>query len=121
MESKDLLEEQNYLIERGVRSLALIGQCKSDEEIMLKTITQLESVCSGRAIPFIIDRGDGIAEYGYASHPWVISLYKLALAANPEISKKQRGYIIGLLLGYSPEVISHFGEQSEYRIIKIGS
>ena len=114
----EVLIEQEYLISRRVRSLALIGQCDNQEDSMLKIVTKLESISSGDAIPFVVDREDGIADYGYATHRWVIDVYKLTIEKCSPIPEKDKGCIIGLLLGYDSESIARFKETANGRIIR---
>lgn len=102
--SDDLILEQAYLVARGVRPLALIGTCDQDESTLQATITRLKILAGGTAIPYVVPaRCPGRAAYGYASEAWSIDL--LAWALSDECPDTQRGRVIGLLLGYSPDEI----------------
>jgi len=75
--NKELLREQSYLISRGVRPMSLIGTCPSDPNSRLEMLAILEECRTLPSIPFVIDKGEGAAEFGYASHQWVIDLFGL--------------------------------------------
>lgn len=99
--------------------MAIVGNCASDEVTMLRTATRLESFKTGGAIPFVIDCGNGRADYGYASHSWIIDLYSFAVNEGGPVPQQHRGRLLGLLLGYSPEAIARFDETSSNRILHI--
>ena len=92
--SDDLLREQAYLVERGVRPMALVDGDR--------TVHDLLRVGGTRAVPFAVREGVS----GYASHAWVVDLLRWADTA-PAI---QRDRIVGLLLGYCPDAIRRFEE-----------
>lgn len=104
--STDLVREQAYLVERGVRALSIIGQCTADEVTMLRVATELEAVPEN-AIPFVCDLGNGMADYGFAAQPWVVSLYEWVAKQNAAPAE-HRHRILGLLLGYDPSAIASF-------------
>lgn len=115
--SDDLLSEQAYLVARGVRSLALAGQCESDPLVMLRAATRLESLAVPGAIPFLVDRGDGRADYGFAAAGWVVDMYSwIAQDTQDAVPEPQRARILGLLLGYSTEAIRLFEEGRSGRL-----
>lgn len=116
--NKALYQEQAFLVGRGVRPLALVGSCNSDDLTMLRTVTALETVVQGNAIPFVLDCGDGTADYGYASHKWVIDLYRWVIQEHSVDTDWQRHYVLGLLFGYSPESIAKSHELLDTRIIR---
>jgi hypothetical protein len=101
--SPQICAEHEYSVSRGVRPLAEVGQCSANKTAMLRAITKLGMVTSGTAIPFILKRDGGIADYAYASHRWIIDLYKWAIKQTGSITKNQRSQIIGLLLGFRPD------------------
>lgn len=108
-----LLQEQAYLVAHGVRPCALVGHCKTEYLEMLKVATRLERSAWPGAIAFVCNRGDGIADYGYAASRWVIDL--LMWAATDTVPEKHRHHITGLLLGYSPFAIRAHEEQGAVR------
>lgn len=70
-------------------------------------MTLLSSANCVGAIPFVIDRGDDVADCGFAAKKWAIDLYRYAIREAPD---RQRHRIIGLLLGYSAQAIHDFDE-----------
>ena len=106
-----LVEEHAYLVARGVRPLALVGNCVARARAMRRARLSLErSACDGVHV-FVLDRGDGFADYGYAAAPWVVHLYGWAVSAreaDDSVLARQRHRIVGLLLGYSVSAISDF-------------
>jgi hypothetical protein len=115
--SDDLLQDHAYLIARGVRSLALIGQCESDDWTRLQHLTRLEAIAEPGAIPFVIDRGSGWADFGFAASGWVLDLYSWAVQGPQDaVPDLQRHRILGLLLGYSTEAIRLFEEGRSGRL-----
>ena len=108
--------EQAYLIARGVRALALLGHCSADPLEMLIHLSQLERSAEQGTIPFVVDRGAGIADYGYAAARWVVDLYQWVVTADAAtLPTSHRDRIIGLLLGYSVEAIRNDEEQASGR------
>jgi len=100
-ESADLLREQAYLIERGVRPLAATGTC--GDRTPDSVVQELHGGAAGaRVIPFALPGGI----CGYASHAWVVDLVRWA-DSGPRV---QRDRILGLLLGYKPDAIRQFEE-----------
>jgi hypothetical protein len=101
--SEDLIREEAKLISRGVRSLTVIGQCDSTRETVAQTARQISKLAEDGALPFVLDRGDGLADYGFAAASWVIELYHWMQHADiPPVQCKR---ILELLLGYSPRSI----------------
>lgn len=74
--SDQSVREQSYQIARGVRSLALIGQCDAGARAMSRVRARLDALAETGAVSFLCDRGDGSAEYGYAAAQWAIDLYR---------------------------------------------
>lgn len=106
--SHEYLVEHAYLVARGVRPLALAGHCKAAPGLMTAVFERLTSAAAPGAQPFIIEREDGIADWGYAREDWAIDLYRWAQSdAVPEVHRHR---IIGLLLGYSAAAIRSHGE-----------
>lgn len=109
-------QEHGYLIARGVRALALVGHCVSDPVVMLQVSTRLETLAEPGTVPFVIERGDGQAEYGYASAKWVVDLYRwLGNADISALPDRERNLIAGLLFGYSVDAIRQFDEAASGR------
>jgi hypothetical protein len=100
----DLLREHAYLVERGVRPLALIGNCSADPGVMFTTISRLKRVPGIRAVPFVVPDGSGEASYGYAASAWAVDCLRWVLNDAPEA---QRHRFLGILLGYSPAIREH--------------
>ena len=90
-------------MDRSARPLAIVGTCEADPMTMLRVATKLESGCSFDVIPFVADRGDGVADFGFAAEGWVVDLLEWAMTA--DIPDKQVHRILGLLLGYSARAI----------------
>lgn len=107
--SDDLLSEQSYLVSRGVRHLALVGLCPSDEPIMVRVATRVEQQADPTTLPFVVDHQDGTASFGYAGARWVLDLYEWSVS-DKQIPPEQRERIHGLLLGYAAGAVSQFEE-----------
>lgn len=73
-ESEDLIREHGYLVARGVRPLALMGHFNADPVAMERAATRLEEAVPPGAIPWVLDREDGVANYGCAGAAWVVDL-----------------------------------------------
>jgi hypothetical protein len=114
----ELIREQAYLIANGVRPLALIGTCEAEPRTMLRVTAQLENAAGANAIPFVLDRGDGLADFGYAASAWVLDLFEWITRADDEIPARQKHRIRGLLLGYGVEAIRSFEERSCGRLFE---
>jgi hypothetical protein len=106
-ESTDLVREQAYLVARGVRSLAVIGGCDDTCEAIQEAETALSVTAQGKVISYVVPSGGQGMLYGYASHAWVVDLFRWALADCPEHHAHR---VIGLLLGYNPDSIREFEE-----------
>jgi hypothetical protein len=110
------IKEHAYLVNRGVRAMALIGHCPAEHLEMLKIATKIEGLAEPGVIPFVIDRGDGMADYGYAAKSWVVNLYEWVVCASEEtVPPLQRHRILGLLLGYSADAIRDYEEMQRGR------
>ena len=104
MESEDLINEQAWLIARGVRPLALLDTCNLDEKEMVNRFQWLNQKTVDPAIAFVLPRKDfPCAMTGYAAAPWVIELLAWSYEHAP---LKQQHQIMGLLLGYSASQIA---------------
>lgn len=117
----DLIAEQSYLVARGVRLLALVGHCQADELEMLRTATRIERLAVAGAIPFVADRGDGVADYGFASHAWAIDLYQWAAREDHAVPDVHRHRVIGMLLGYDAASIREHEELGRGRRFALSS
>jgi hypothetical protein len=112
---EEVLEEQAYLVARGVRPLSLIGHCATDEMTLLRVATRIEIAACPGVVSFVIDHGDETASFGYAAAGWVVDLYQWANTP-ALVPQEQRHRINGLLLGYSvPAISSHDDESSGRR------
>lgn len=74
--SDDLLAEQAYLVARGIRPLSPVGDCPAQPMVMLRVATQVERQTCPGAVPFVIDRGDETASFGYAAAAWAVDLFE---------------------------------------------
>ena len=100
--SDDVLEEHRYLIERGVRALALVGCCEPSD--VATVLHRLAVIADGRSVPFVVANG---AMCGFAANAWAIDLLAWASESAPRV---QLDRILGLLLGYESAAIARFGE-----------
>jgi len=101
--------EHAYLVARGVRPVAIVGQCPTIPRVMFEVAARLEELAEDGAIPFVSPRDDGIADYGFAASKWAIDL--LRWTQSDAVPTEHRHRIIGLLLGYSAEAIRRHEEQ----------
>lgn len=107
--SDDYLLEQAYLVERGVRSVALVGTTHGGLQAAREIATRLKCLASD-VITFVIPGAvEGNFTYGYASHAWAVSLLQWALS--DDCPQRQANQIIGLMLGYSADAIRTFDER----------
>ncbi len=106
MPSDDLVQEQAYLVSRGVRALALLGEQQTeDPESLHQYLIQKGGWSS--AIPFVLpSKQAGWVRLGYAAEQWVIDLLRWI----DEVDAPERWAegILGLLLGYSPSEVERF-------------
>ena len=104
--------EAAYLVERGVRPLALVAsiasECSSEAEYALT----MGGAYSPGAVPFVIPHGDGMADCGYAASGWVADLYRWTLSAVVPMVQRER--IHGLLFGYSAEAVERFETRAPF-------
>jgi hypothetical protein len=98
----ELLVEQCYLVERGVRAVALVGSCEPDETATC--LHALACVAGGRVVPFVV--GDG-AWCGFAANAWAVDLLRWLHVSVPRV---QVDRVLGVLLGYAPAAIARFEE-----------
>ena len=104
LEEIELINEQAYLVSRGVRHLALLGSIDRDDKEIRKAFVRLNQMAIDPAIPFVLPRKDvDCAMVGFASSKWVIDLLEWSYNYAP---LRQRHCILGLLLGYSASTIS---------------
>ena len=103
--SADLIEEQGYLVSRGVRALALLESVSKDEADMRDEFLRVKQIAVRHsAIPFVLKRKDmDCAMVGFASHQWVINLLEWSYNHAP---LREHHRIIRLLLGYSTDAIA---------------
>jgi hypothetical protein len=114
----ELVAEQAHLVASGVRALALLGSCPAEPQTMLRVSTQLENSGAPGAIPFVLDRGDGVADFGFAASAWVLDLFRWLVGAGESVPARHRHRIRGLLLGYSVEAIRSFEERCSGRLFE---
>ena len=65
-----LLAEQAYLVERGVRSLAVAGTCREQEVSEISVQLARAGAYSSGAVPFVVDRDGERFDYGFAASRW---------------------------------------------------
>lgn len=83
---------------------------------MIRVATKVEEFAETGAIPFVIDCGNGWADYGYSATSWLIDLWEWLNKSSPStVPDTYRNRICGLLLGYSPEAIRRFEEEGSER------
>ena len=100
--SDDYLAEHAYLVERGVRPMAIVDHVVGDSLAFLQAVSKLEIVSVHMTvIPFVIVRRDGMADCGFAAARWVIDLYEWMVKSDA-VPDEQAHRIRGLLLGYNP-------------------
>jgi hypothetical protein len=104
--NREALAEQAYLVERGVRALALVGCCPVNEATHLAAELALAGQLSPGAVPFVVSQQDGRADYGYGASRWAIDLF--VWASSDAVPLIQRERILGLLFGYAPEAVERF-------------
>ena len=101
--SEDTIREQAWLIARGVRPLALLGDIELDETDMRECFVKLGGIAGTSAIPFVVPIPTmKHAVVGYAAAEWVIDLLKWSYGQ----PVRRYHQIIGLLLGYSADEIA---------------
>jgi hypothetical protein len=100
MDSPDCLAEHAYLVARGVRPLAIAGDCEADPDRMMAAATAVDLATVPGAIPFVVDHGTGWASFGYAGFAWALDLFEWVANPENEVPEEQRHRIVGLLLGY---------------------
>ena len=62
MLSDDLIQEQAYLVSRGVRPLALLESVSLEPAEMVNTFVRLNQVAVDPAIPFVLPRRDIVVD-----------------------------------------------------------
>jgi hypothetical protein len=108
-QSDDLIREHAYLVARGVRPLAIVGQCRADAVTMMRTATRIEALSEPGAIPFVCDCANGSAEFGFAAEPWAVDLFQWLMRSDENaVPSEYRHRILGLLLGYSTAAVREF-------------
>ena len=112
---RQMLENEAYLISRGVRAAALLGHCPAGA-LPAATETRIRTLLYAGAgpfdvIPFTITEDAGTIAYGYAAHRWAIDLLEWLLAGEG-LPPRRKHEILGLLLGYSASAIARHQELS---------
>ena len=110
----DVLNEQAYLVARGVRLLAVAGVVEDTIENLVDVRQMLyeasvESAGSQERvpIPFLIKTpGTNLINFGYASHEWVIDVYEWLL--DDTVPDQMVSRVMGMLLGYSGEAVAQY-------------
>lgn len=115
----ELLQEQAYLVSRGVRPFALIGTIPGVDPLELtKLYTQLLFVSTKGAqglepIPVVVPRRDGTCtDYGFAAKSWVVETFEWVMNNVPQPHTNR---LLGLLLGYSPDAVAALDEAESGR------
>jgi hypothetical protein len=101
---EEAVRDASYLVARGVRPLAIVGEGAADDVVMIRAMTVLGRHSDDRAIRFVVDHHDGTASWGYAAAAWVVELYKWVRVEEKDESRRHQ--VLGLLLGYSPDAIA---------------
>lgn len=119
LDERDRIFDAVYLVARGVRPLALVGQvaeCDKQEAGELLRIAALEGQAGGLAtlLPFMVwDRQLEMYSCGFTRHRWVVDLYEWLETQEPGVVPwEQRSQIMGLMLGYGADQIGHFSTKS---------
>ena len=113
--SDDYVAEHAYLVERGVRPMAIVDHIVAEPEAMLLAASRLEQASIETAVvPFVVVRGDGFADCGFAAVSWIVDLYEWMVKSN-DVPIEHAHRIRGLLLGYSPEAIRAHDERTSGR------
>lgn len=89
--SDDVLSEQAYLVERGVRSLAVVGGCRKADAEQVPTMLAMGGTYSQGAVLWAVARGDAFCDYGYAASRWAVDLYQWTW--RPEVAGPTRADI----------------------------
>ena len=112
--SDDVIRENYYLVSRGVRPMALLGQVEASVPEIHDLYTKLsclpwqEDVGGGARlvtpIAFVIPRADDrFADAGFAARAWIIETFKWVSENAPQ---KHLHRLMGLLLGYSVDAVA---------------
>ena len=104
------LQNEAYLISRGVRPAALLGSVPlAEADNTFIYLRQYYHTFWPAALPFVIPRTDfPCAMAGFAAAPWVIGLLTWSYAHAP---MRSHHCILGLILGYSPAAIQAHDDQ----------
>ena len=109
--TRDYVEEQAYLVSRGVRPLAIVGVAPPTQRAREEAISVLYKTwpfaANGCPIPFVIVRPDGLADYGYAARQWVVDELEWL---HHNVPHPHLDRLLGLLLGYSADAIAAHDE-----------
>lgn len=92
--------------------MVLMEPFQSDPLLMLRVATRLETLGVEGVVPFVIDRGDGVAECGFAADQWVVETFQWM---QKNIKKPYYSRILGLLLGYSASAIHNYEQKQSVR------
>lgn len=117
--SKDLpsvggMNEQAYLVARGVRLLAIVGAVEDDSELVTAARQMLYEAAVESAgsqarvpIPFLMKCSDtNLVDIGFASHEWVVDVYEWILSGC--VPDQMVSRVMGMLLGYSGDAIMQY-------------
>lgn len=75
------------------------------------TLLALEYGGGVGCIPYVVQRCDGFADYGYAANRTILDLFQwLQTTSDEAVPRVQRHRLIGLLLGYSPSALRDYDE-----------
>ncbi len=112
------LHECAYLIERETRPLAVVCSVPADSARGVFGELQTGAAYSPGAVPFVVERGDGMADCGYATAQWAVDLYRWVLS--DDVPECHRDRVCGLLFGYSPAAIERFEVRKALNLRVVG-
>lgn len=74
---------------------------------------RLRFLAAEGAIPFVIDRRNGVADFGYCGSAWALDLLQwLTDADENAVPERHRHRILALLLGYRDDAVTTFEQQN---------
>lgn len=100
----EILLKEAKLVKDGKRPMCLYHM-PAIQEKMHSAYCLLDKIAFPPDVyPFVIDRGDGAADYGFASHKWAVDLLEWITGGN--VPDYLMHTMLGLLLGYDPKDIA---------------
>lgn len=106
---EDAFSSEAYLVEKGVRPLALVGDIDAKELEVLKKELVDKCFWHKNITPFIIKEDDGYS-FGFARNKHIVETYKYIREARKDgtITEDVFHTILGLMLGYSVDDTEEF-------------